>query len=160
MSSDRDELAKFAVLQSLYKRLGEMLGTKNPDNLRGHADADLLDLWEHHGVDRQRLQIGDTTIGYLVLKFSKATKKAVIIVTDPDALAQEDEALVRMFVRHYADKFANFVLEVTGAVPDGCEMRVDDVPSQCIGTTVTGCKPEDVFPLLGADGIAGYLKEA
>lgn len=160
MSSDRDELAKFAVLQSLYKRLGELLGTKNPDNLRGQVDADLLDLWKRHGVDRQRLQIGDATVGYVALKFSKPAKRAVIIVNDADALAKEDEALVRMFVRHYADKFASFVLEVTGAVPDGCEMRVEDVPSQCIGSTVTGCKPDDVFPLLGADGIAGYLKEA
>lgn len=160
MSSDRDMLAQFAALQALYKRLGEMLGTKNPDNLRGQADADLFELWEKHGVDRQRLMIGDTTVGYHVLKFSKATKKAVIIVKDADALAQEDDELVRAFVRHYADKFANFVLEMTGAVPDGCEMSVEDVPSQCIGSTVTGCKPEDVFPLLGADGIAGYLKEA
>lgn len=156
---DVEALTQLAGLQALYKQLGEILSTKNPDGLRGQVDARLHELWETTGVDRLRLMIGDVEVGKLTAKISKPTKRTTMYVNDPTALLDDDLATMRAFVRSHAKEYAEFYLENNGAVPDGCEMGVEDVPAKWQGTTITGCKPQQVLPMLGVGRVAGYIEE-
>lgn len=158
--SDAERLEQLAACQALYKMLGEMLSTKNPDGLRGELDAWLIAQNEATGIDRVSLRIGDDEVGKYCVKKSKPTKTTEVYVNDAEALAHEDVDLMAAFVRHHAQEFAKFVLEQTGAVPDGCEVAVIDVPSRVIGTTITGCRPDVVLPMLGAGKVAGLIEEA
>lgn len=155
---DVEALTQLAGLQALYKQLGEILSTKNPDGLRGQVDSRLHELWETTGVDRLRLMIGDVEVGKLTAKISKPQKRTTMYVNDPDALLMDD-AVMLAFVRAHAREYAEFYLEQTGAVPDGCELGVEDVPAKWQGTTITGCKPQQVLPMLGVGRVAGYIEE-
>ena len=156
---DVEALTQLAGLQALYKQLGEILSTKNPDGLRGQVDSRLRELWETTGVDRLRLMIGDVEVGKLTAKISKPQKRMTMYVNDTDALLDDDAALMRSFVRSHAKEYADFCLAETGAVPDGCELGVEDVPATWQGTTITGCKPQQVLPMLGIGRVAGYIEE-
>lgn len=157
--TDAESLETLAALQAVYKRIGEALSTKDPDSLRGMADAWLVGQYEATGIDRVSLRIGDTEVGKYCVKKSKPTKTTEVYVNDAEALCHEDADLMAAFVRQHAQDFAKFVFEQTSAVPDGCEVAVVDVPSRVIGTTITGCKPEAVLPLLNAGRMAGLLEE-
>ena len=157
--TNNEALTQLAALQSLYKLLGEVLSTKNPDGLRGQADARFRELYESTGIDRIRLTVNDEEVGKYVAKISSPTKRTVIRVNDVDALVAEDVEVMRAFVREHRAEYADYYLDTTGAMPDGCEMTVEDVPAHWIGTTITGCKPEKVLPMLGIGHVAGYLEE-
>lgn len=156
---DVEALQQLAGLQALYKLLGEILSTKNPDGLRGQVDSRLHELWETTGVDRLRLMVGDIEVGKLTAKISKPQKRTTMYVNDVEALLDDDIEVMRAFVRSKSKEYAEFYVEQTGAVPDGCEMGVEDVPAKWQGTTITGCKPQQVLPMLGIGRIAGYIEE-
>lgn len=147
-----------AKAQAAYKYLGDALSPKNPDSFRAGADEWLVDLYETMGIDRVSLMVDGQEVGKFSVKKSKPAKRTVIHAHDVGALANEDADVMRAFVRQHAQEFATFYLETTGAVPDGCELEVEDVPSRVIGTAITGCKPEVVLPLLGTSGLAGLLE--
>ena len=103
--------------------------------------------------------MNDEEVGKYVAKVSKPTKRTVMRVNDVEALLDDNIEVMRAFVRHHMGEYADYYLEEMGAVPDGCEMTVEDVPAQWLGTTITGCKPEKVLPMLGIGRVAGYLEE-
>lgn len=155
--SEAENLETLAKAQAAYKLLGDALSPKNPDSYRSAADAWLIDLYETTGIDRVSLQVGGEEVGKYVVKKSKPTKRTTLFVNDAGALVEDEPSMLAAFARRHADEFARFVLEETGAVPDGCELSVEDVPGRVIGTAITGCKPDVVLPLLGASDIAGLL---
>lgn len=157
--TNSEMLTKLAALQSLYKLLGEVLSTKNPDGLRGQADEWFRKLYETTGIDRVSLKVNDEEVGKYVSKVSKPTKRTVMHVNDVEALLDDNIEVMRAFVRNHMGEYADYYLGETGAVPDGCEMTVEDVPAQWIGTTITGCKPEKVLTMLGIGRVAGYIEE-
>ena len=156
---DANALTQLAALQALYKRLGEILSTKDPTSLRGQVDYRLKELYEQAGVDRLRIMYDDVELGKLVVKVSKPTKRTNLFVNDFEALLDGSSELVNDYVREHHKDFACWVFETTGAVPDGCELSVEEVPGGFAGTTLTGCKPEQVLPMLGIGRVAGYLEE-
>lgn len=157
--NNNEALTQLAALQSLYKLLGEVLSTKNPDGLRGQADARFRELYESTGIDRIRLTVNDEEVGKYVAKVSSPTKRTVMHVNDVEALLDDNIEVMKAFVREHRAEYADYYLDATGAVPDGCEMTVEDVPAQWLGTTITGCKPEKVLPMLGIGRVTGYLEE-
>lgn len=156
--NEAESLETLAKAQAAYKYLGDALSPKNPDSFRSDRDEWLIDLHETMGIDRVSLMVEGQEVGKYIIKKSKPTKRTAVHVHDAGALVADDADVMRAFVRQHAQEFATFYLETTGAVPDGCELVVEDVPSRVIGTAITGCKPEVVLPLLGASGLAGLLE--
>jgi hypothetical protein len=159
------DLEKLAIAQALYKAVGKIVSTKDPDSLRSAQDMELMRLYETIGVDRVALKLGDTEVGKLSLRRKKATHKAEVVVEDTAAMwawlhNEADETLLADIVPTIAKALDRYV-ERTGDVPDGCSVRHIDTPEGIAGTTITGCKPEDVAAALGSElpaAVVGLLE--
>lgn len=159
------DLEKLAIAQGLYKAVGAIVSTKDPNSLRSAQDMELMRLYETIGVDRVALKVGDTEVGKLSLRRKKATHKAEVVVEDTAAMwawlhNEADETLLNDIVPTIAKALDAYV-ERTGDVPDGCSVRHIDTPEGIAGTTITGCKPEDVAAALGSElpaAVVGLLE--
>lgn len=153
-----------AIMQAIYKASGAMINTRDSDNLRGHIDALLMDMYETMGVDRIELRVGTDKVGTLGLRKSTKDKtKTTVYVNDALAAAKfvaADEKLAQL-VLGAAQKALVAYVEETGDVPDGCEVSTETEPKGTVlGTTIRGCEPADVAKALGndlPDTIAGLL---
>lgn len=146
---------RLALAQALYKAVGAIVSTKDANSLRSAQDMALMDMYEDTGVDRIALKINDIEVGKLSLRRKKATEKAEVVVDDEVALwgwlyRDADETLLREIIPHIAKALDAYV-ERTGDVPDGCTVRHIKTPEGIAGTTITGCKPENVAEALGAE---------
>ena len=156
---------KLAIAQALFKAVGAIVSTKDPDSLRSQQDRELMRLYETIGVDRMALKVGDTEVGKLSLRRKKASHKAEVIVNDEAAMwawlyNDADETLLSEIVPHIVKSLDHYV-ERTGDVPAGCTIRRIDTEAGIAGTTITGCKPEDVAAALGTalpEAVAGLLE--
>lgn len=159
------DLEKLAIAQGLFKAVGAIVSTKDPNSLRSAQDMELMRLYETIGVDRVTLKVGDTEVGKLSLRRKKATHKAEVVVEDTAALwawlhNEADETLLADIVPAIAKALDAYV-ERTGDVPDGCSVRHVDTPEGIAGTTITGCKPEKIAEALGSElpaAVVGLLE--
>ena len=129
--------------QALYSELGKAVNTKNPNNLRGAIDADLLADYQANGTDRRRYSINGIPCATHSVVFSKGEHREELQVTDWDALEDwlftDDVELVKWFCNYvgaHPREFAEWYLEKTGEMPDGCELVAIDVPPAPKGTTL------------------------
>lgn len=78
-----------AAAQALYKALGAVVGTKDPDNLRGQCDAELRAAYESEDPatkkDRQPITIGGVRVGTLSVVESKPADHKEMVVADQAA---------------------------------------------------------------------------
>ena len=155
---DANALTKLAVLQALYKYLGEVLNTKDPNSLRGQVDYRLRELYEQAGVDRLRIMVDDVEVGKLSVRVADPKTRQVTYLNDVDALMRSHDDMFADFVAENAQKYAEWLVS-QGIVPDGCEVRTETVPGGFDGTILTGCKPQKVLPMLGVGRVAGFLEE-
>ena len=156
--SDLEVLRQLAALQALYKHLGKVLSTKDPHSLRGTVDYRLRELYEQAGIDRISIMVDGDEVGKLTVKKREATTETVLLVDDVDDLVSENGEMVEAFLRENAKRFAEYIFETTGSVPEGCKVTVMNVPGGYDGTVLTGCKPEVVLPMLGVGQVVGYLE--
>lgn len=169
------DLEKLAIAQALYKAVGAIVSTKDPNSLRSAQDMELMRLYETIGVDRVALKVYSgtdendepiyTEVGKLSLRRKKASHKAEVVVEDTAAMwawlhNEADETLLADIVPAIAKALDRYV-ERTGDVPDGCSVRHIDTPEGIAGTIITGCKPEDVAAALGGElpaAVVGLLE--
>jgi hypothetical protein len=160
------DLEKLAIAQGLYKAVGAIVSTKDPNSLRSQLDMTLMDMYGGTPpVDRIVLEINGTEVGKLSISRKKATHKAEVVVEDTAAMwawlhNEADETLLEDIVPTIAKALDAYV-ERTGDVPDGCSVRHIDTPEGIAGTTITGCKPEDVAAALGSElpaAVVGLLE--
>lgn len=64
---------QLSILQYIYKTLGEILSTKDPNSLRARIDKELTDAYKHTNVDRLRDSVTGATLS-VVEKKPKETK--------------------------------------------------------------------------------------
>ena len=149
------ELERLAVAQAAYKRLGEIVSTKDADSLRGRADADLLADFAANGTDRRRLMLNGQEVGKLSAAVSPAKTTQRLYVEDRSAFSAwlfgDGLSCLTAFM---ADNWSKLVeaaadsMLVDGIVPDGCTVY-DEEQAQRLQTKITGCNPEDVAQALG-----------
>ena len=160
LASDAEALA---LAQAMYKALGAIVSTRDPDSLRGRIDATMRERFESEGIDRMRLTINGTEVGRLSAKVSKRTREVHTYINDGVAFSrwmQDNEDAATAFAEAHRTEFARWAVENLGEVPDGVIVEARDVPGGFAGTTLTGCTPERVRDALGADlpeAMAGLL---
>ena len=155
-----EDTAALGVAQALYKALGSTVSTKNPDGLRGRADARLRDIYDRHGVlGKEPIVISGQVVGMLTAKQAKPTTRTDVTVTDADALMSDNADMLEAFARTNPREFAWFLVD-QGVVPAGAEVVEVEVPGGWGGTAITGCAPDVVLPLVSPallEGIGGLL---
>lgn len=157
---------QLAVCQALYKVLGKIVDTKNPDSLRGKMDAHWKRAYEATGSKSFDIRIGDDVIGTYSIKFSKEEPKQTryqMEVRDYVKLAQWYSEVPEEYIRQYLSRdlqpFAEYYFHETGEIPDGCVM--DEIvilakPKQYAGG-VLRVNPDMVRKALGNELPAGVM---
>ena len=151
-----DEFAALAAAQAMYKALGSVVSTKDRASLRAKADAELRQLWMDRRVfGKVPLTIGGHVVGMLTAKQAAPKHRRFVTVEDPWALLEDQGDALRDFAYEHVDQFAKWLADqgVTGA--EGMTVHEYDEEGGWGGTTITGCKPDEVLPLL-----KGQLPEA
>lgn len=160
-----NDLQRLAVAQALYKALGRIVSTKDPDSLRSMCDQGLKELYRATGAKQLEITVGGIKFGQLTAKTADAKTVETVYVNDRDLLVNGAEPQdVLDFAKDYAKEFSEWLWKrhkAEGEIPPGCEVVVQETPAQFIGTTLTGCKPEDLGIALGdslPEAIHGVLE--
>ena len=162
-------MEQLAIEQAVFNRLGSDVSTKNPDSLRGMADEEIVGNYRAMGAKSYDVHVNGSKVGTYSVRTSKEKpqeKKKRLVIKDPYALNKFIEDNINecvradgipyavLYAQDMAQNFAEYVLEVYGELPDGCEIVTDTIPaqpSQVIGTTLR------VDADKVADAINGYL---
>ena len=168
--SSRDDLARLAVAQAVYKALGEQLssrgGRHGADNMRTRVDDEVRSLWEENGAYQLGLEVNDQKVGTITARISDPTPQVEFDVNDPEAMAQwlgGPDGLPHLvsLCRDMGPSICGRVAADTGELPDGCASRTVTPPRRFLGTTLR-VDPAKVGRALG-DGlpqaIAGILTD-
>lgn len=159
-------IEKLAIGTALKQKLDEVIGTKNPGNVRALADAELIERFERTGEQTIDVMVGSGKVGtysVTVAKPAPEKRRMVLEVTDSDAYLAWAKANGYMCID---DEAVNANFAENGEVPDGCEVR-EVVEPGSPGGTVKGCRlkvdADDVIDALGGfigPGVAGLLDDA
>lgn len=170
--ADRRPVQQLAVAQAIYKAVGTVVSTKDPDSLRSQCDADALRRYEMEGVKSTDILIDGLKVGTYSVKVSKAKpkRKAPRAWVDDwdeftDWLTHEDGAeWLRQLVEEHGDALASDILRETGEIAPGCVAQLDYCepaePARVTGTTLrvdTAAVAEAVGGQLGA-GVTAMLE--
>jgi len=151
-----DEFAALAAAQAMYKALGAVVSTKDRASLRAKADAELRQLWMDRRVfGKVPLTIGGPVVGMLTAKQAQPKRRRYVTVNDPWALLEDQKDAISDFAYEHVDEFAECVVAQGVASPAGVSVSEYVDEGGWGGTTITGCKPDEVLPLL-----KGQLPEA
>lgn len=160
---------RLVVAQAVYKAVAAQVGTKDPGNLRGQADSELLRLYREMGVKSIDLRLGGEKVGTYSVVMGKAQPErheSSVRVTDPDrvmAWAADNPEELEGFMATEWDAFARWCLEEHGEVPDGCEVveRVTPArPAEPTGRTTLRVDGQAVAEAMGdrlPTAVAGLL---
>lgn len=158
--NDKERFQQLALAQALYKKLGEIVGTKDPTNLRGECDAALRGMFEETGADRVALRINGEKVGELGVNVTSEKREQRLEIDDWDAFGSftfEPETLMDYILSHGHPQeqlrlLAEWYFEETGELPDGCELVEQLVPGGAFkSTTIRGCKFEKVQAAIGKE---------
>lgn len=165
-------IQKTAILTAVKKSLDAEL-----KSIRVSADDEIMELYEGFGSDRVKIKLGDVEVGSMTLCFSSedyivkdeaalneflllnglATEKtsidptymveAIARIKDdmPQAIITEIEP-VKDFSKLIKRVDDSFVIEGTNEVVPG----ISPAPKTVKGTRITGCKPEDILPIVNS----------
>lgn len=148
MASNED-YAALAAAQALWKALGAVVSTKDPTSLRHKLDNELRQLWmEKRIFGKIPLVIGGHVVGMLTAKQAPKKHHRSIEVNDPYELMEGEKDGWEDFIYEHIDLYAEWVLAQGVARPAGCTVSEWDDHGGWGGTMITGCKPEEVMPLL------------
>lgn len=132
MTTNRDKLV---ALQFIYKKAAEQVSTKDPNNLRGLCDQEVIKAYEETGAKQFALQIGGIEVGTYSVTLTKPTEettKREIRINDSHAFGEWikscDREVLEDWARVTAYEFASHVIEETGEVPSGVNVYVEVVP--------------------------------
>ena len=141
---------KLAVAQAVYKAVGEVVSTKDPDSLRGRESARLLEQYQAEGIDRKRLMVNGVEVGTLSVTKQHPTQYLRANIYDPrDLLEGADPDDLREFIlaEEFIESYALWARS-QGILTPGVTFTqvVKDKPPT---TTLRGCEPEKVAAALG-----------
>lgn len=146
------KIEKLAVAQAIYKVVAAQVSTKDKGNLRGQVDAEMLADYEANGNRTRDVRVNGQIVGTLSVKKSKPKPAIAAEVVSHAAVedldrfndwlwrSEPDKLIDYIFAN--ADDFAAWWLDLTGELPDGCEIvhitvpGEPAVPEQVTGTTL------------------------
>lgn len=159
-------LEKLAIGTALKQRIDDVIGTKNPGNVRAIADEELVQRFERTGDQTIDVMLNSGKVGTFSVMLSKPVpekRRQVLEVDDANALYSWADAcgFLEVDMDAVQEHFA-----MSGEVPDGCVVR-EVVEPGSPGGTVKGTRlkvdADSVIDALGgyiAPGVAGLLDEA
>ena len=175
-----DKLEKLYVGQALFNVVGSAVSTKGEGSLRSECDREMVEAYEREGIKGRDARVNGEKVGTYSIRVKKAESARDAWVEERAVMQdvemfdawfttngpEELEAIVK-FIRFEvgADTFAQWYLDNTGELPDGCELLRIDHPAQpaqperCIGT-VLKVEPEKVAQALKGElpaVVAGLL---
>ena len=160
---------QLAIEQAVFNKLGADVSTKSPDSLRGMADEEIVGNYRAMGAKSYDVHVNGSKVGTYSVRTSKEKPQSTskrLVIKDPYALEKfiedninqcvkaEEMPYAELYAQAMAQNFAEYVLEVYGELPDGCEMVTETIPAQkpqVIGTSLR-IDADKV-----ADAINGYL---
>lgn len=159
-------LEKLAIGTALKQRIDDVIGTKNPGNVRAIADEELVQRFERTGDQTIDVMLNSGKVGTFSVMLNKPVpekRRQVLEVDDANALYAWADAggFLEVDMDAVQEHFA-----MSGEVPDGCKVR-EVVEPGSPGGTVKGTRlkvdSDSVIDALGgyiAPGVAGLLDEA
>lgn len=150
-----------AVAQAVYSEMGKVVSTKEPTSLRYGLSSGLRRLYhETHIVGK--LPITDDEgkqVGVLTGKVSKPSTK---VTGECEDLFEFWDNLDKDIVLDWVydnklEEFMDWMAQNGIATPGLRIVRHTDPGGVWLGTTLTGCKPEDVLPSLAPE-LAGAME--
>lgn len=169
MAMTREDGGRLAVMQAVYKALGEELGTRGKahgaGNVRTRADEELRRMYEEGGTDRIRLTVNGQQVGTLSARITKPESRDWFDCDNvPELVAwlrsDDGEAcLTRLASDHGGDIAADSVSH-EGELPPGCTPRHTETKGGAWGGTTLRVDVPKVRDALGKDlpqAVAGVL---
>lgn len=160
---------RLVIAQAIYGKLGELVSTKDPGNLRAKADEEYKRLYDESGAKSFQMRLNGQNVGTYSIRTSKAKpqeERLELVIQDKRELCefisqQPVEALAQFAVCLF-EQYAEWHWDNTGEVPNGCDIQTIITPAQepsYLGGSLK-VKPEEVAQALkGLDiGIAGLLE--
>lgn len=151
------DMERLAIASAIQKRVNEYMSAKDPDSLRGRADAEVLRMYDRTGARSYDLKVAGEKVGTYSVRLSKPKSRKVAVVDDPDAVAayamDNPDDLVR-YLRERAGDVAQWLLEDSGTVADGAEVTEQGGGPERLGTTLR------VDPAKVGDALHGQLPQA
>ena len=123
-----DDVEKLAIAQAFYSSVGELVKTKDPDNLRGRVDARFRELYEQTGAKSFDVRLFGGKVGtfsVVTTKEARSVERVELEVDDEDAFMAW--ALTNGYFKVDFDA-ADAHFRQTGEVPPGCHARKVHVP--------------------------------
>ena len=162
---DLPAMQRLAIAQALYKRLAEMVSTKDPESLRSEVDGEIKAFYEATGAKSYDVNLNGQKCGTFSVNVAKESTKTVFDLVDDDAFGKwitGDEVvdIIDAFIDSHIEEFVKFAVETTGEIPDGVEPRTVTTPEYVKGTTIR-IDPRKVAAALGnalPSTIAGLLE--
>lgn len=145
---------KLAILQALQNRIGDMVKTKDPGNLRGEVDAMMVDMYQNNPLAGKSFDVKlfGQKVGTYSLTVSKAKpqkKRWDIDVLDEVEFRQWCADMGFLEVNM---KAVNDYVNKTADIPEGCDV-VTVIEPEIVGGTVTRTtlkvQPEEVARVMG-----------
>lgn len=152
-----DDMERLAVASAIKKRVDEAMSTKDPDSLRGRADAEVLRMYDQTGAKSYDLKVSGEKVGTYSVRTSKPKARKVAVVDDPDMVAEfayENTDDMMRYVREHAQEVAQWFLEDSGTIADGAEVTEQGGGPERLGTTLR------VDPAKVGEALQGRLPQA
>lgn len=148
--AEKPLMENLAVAQAVYKVVSAAVKTGDPDNLRGQADAQLMELYEMgkslgmptKSVD---LTVGDAKVGTVSVIEKGGESKQVYDLTDGEAFERwlwNNSEDVTLYVSEHGSDFCQWLMRKTGEIPDGVTVRSVETPTKV--TTSVRVDPKKV----------------
>lgn len=160
------DIERLAIAQAFQKAVGEMVSTKNPDNLRGRVDAQMKEVYESSPLAPKSFDVNvmGQKVGSYSLTVSKPreqTTETGLEITDIDLFSKW--AMAEGCVKIDMDKVERLFAK-TGIVPDGCTPLTVVTPADEGGKVTRATlkvDPEKVSKALGpniGEAVRGMLE--
>ena len=158
-------MQRLAIAQALYKKIAEMVSTKEPESLRSEVDEQVKGFYAATGGKSYDIDINGKQVGTMTVNVAKESTSTVFDLADDTAFTRwlfdtDDgrEACARYAYEH-AEAFTKWLASDTGEIPDGVEVREVTVPKHIKNTTLR-VDPGKVASALGntlSPVVAGLL---
>lgn len=158
-------MQQLAIVQALYKKLAEMVSTKDPKSLRSQVDEEIRAFYDATGAKSYDVNLNGQKCGTFSVNVAKESTKTVFDLVDDELFGKwitGDEVVdvIDAFIDAHLEEFVKFAIETTGEIPDGVEPRTVTTPEHVKGTTIR-IDPRKVAAALGnalPSTVAGLLE--
>lgn len=153
------DVERLLVAQAMFKKLSDVVSTKNRTSLRGMIDAEYKKEYEHSGGKQYSMRFRGEKVATYTVKESQPSTKTVYDLDDWDvfeAWARSDDGfeMLMSFAVEDPQKFMKYVLENTGEIPGGVVPRtVEDHGGEYAGSAISQLNADRVLELARGDAV-------